>query len=352
MGQMNGHDMLRRLLKSKDTEAVEPEGQMTSGRAIRLAIARAAEKALGLSLTVLGVTMEVEGLDPLLKRLNGDWMLLGLVRRGELVGVAALDLQARAAAVEMQTLAQLRVAPAAERPITPSDVALCGPLITTILAELGEAAGETELAGWTGGITVGARFVDARAVGLTLPEARYRFIGATLDLGTGERQGTVLLAMPASPQAEAAADGDPGKAEVFKARFQATVMEAPAILHAVLHHMTLPLNKVAGFQVGDTLPLPGVTVASVRMEGPGGQVLSRARLGQVTGMRAVRLEVAGPSQLSEVSIPERRPFAAPPTPSHSPSPLPMPSPMPMAFGAPVPMDFAPEAAAWDDLPEE
>ncbi|SMY09577.1 FliM/FliN family flagellar motor switch protein [Flavimaricola marinus] len=304
MGQMNSQDMLRRLLRAK-TEA-EPQGQMTGGRVVRLAIARAADEALGLSLTVLGVNQEVEDLDSMVKRLSGDWMLIGLVREDELVGVAGLDLQARAAAVEMQTLGQLRSAPAAERAITPSDVALCSPLVTGFLTELEEASRDTELAGWTDGATVGARISDARAVGLALSENRYRYIGVTLDLGTGERQGTILLALPASPATEKEPEAQTGRADLFKANFQATVMEAPAILHAVLHHMTLPLSKVAKFQVGDTVPLPGVTVGSVRMEAPGGQVLGRARLGQVTGMRAVRLEVAAPATLAEVQLPDRR----------------------------------------------
>lgn len=306
---MNNHEMLRRLLKAKDE--AEPQGEMTAGRVVRLAIARAADETLGLALTVLGVNIETEGLDPVVKRLAGDWMLLGLLRGDEVVGIAGLDLQARAAAIEMQTLGQLRGTPANERAITPSDVALCAPLITSLLAEMEDASVDMDLAGWTTGAHVGARIINDRAVGLALAETRYRFVQMTLDLGVEDRQGTVLLALPVSPAKTKEADTGVSKTDSFSANFQATVMEAPAILHAVLHQMSLPLSKVAGFQVGDMLPLPGVTVGSVRIEGAGGQVLGRARLGQVTGMRAVRLEVADPAQLTEVRMPERHKPAAP-----------------------------------------
>lgn len=305
MENTNSHEMLRRLLKASDEVKVEPEGEMTSGRVIRLAIARAAEAALGLSLTVLGVNQEVEVLGPVVKRLKSDFMLVTLTRNDEVVGVVGLDPQARAAAIEMQTLGQMRDAPAEDRKITPSDVALCNPLIASLLSELDEAAGDTELRDWTMNVDVGPRISDARAVGLALAETKYRYIEMTLDLGTGERQGVIVVALPASPLPAKVAEAASQSGSNFNENFKSTVMEAPAILHAVLHRMTMPLSKVAKFNVGDTLPLPGVTVASMRIEGPDGHSLARARLGQVTGMRAVRLEVSDPAKLTEVHLPDR-----------------------------------------------
>ena len=303
MGQMDTHAMLRRLLKAAQPQ--DAPDTMTVGRALRLAAARAAERALGLSLTVLGVTQESEDLEAACKRLEGDWLLIGLWRQGELAGVAALDLQTRAAAIEMQTLGQLRSAPAPERAITASDIALNVPFIEALLAQIEDAADGTELLGWTEGATPGPRLADARAVGLALAEASYRVVTMTLDLGTGERQGEVMLILPAAPAPVHQQDGEARAADRFAAQFRATVMEAPAELHAVLHRMKLPFSRISALEVGQTLPLPGVTVASVRMEGPGGQVFGRARLGQVTGLRAVRLEVAPAARMSEVQLPER-----------------------------------------------
>ena len=48
------------------------------------------------------------------------------------------------------------------------------------------------------------------------------------------------------------------------------------------------------------MPLPGCTVSSVRLLSPDGQVVAQAKLGQVGGYRAVRLEAAPPPELSDL----------------------------------------------------
>ena len=56
--------------------------------------------------------------------------------------------------------------------------------------------------------------------------------------------------------------------------------------------MTLPISKIEAFEVGQVLQLAGTTVGSVMLTGPGGEKVATARLGQVAGKRAVRIEVA------------------------------------------------------------
>lgn len=56
--------------------------------------------------------------------------------------------------------------------------------------------------------------------------------------------------------------------------------------------------------------MPGVTVASVRIEG-GGQDLGPARLGQVAGMRAIRLEAPLSPQLEDLPALGEPPEAVP-----------------------------------------
>jgi flagellar motor switch protein FliM len=69
------------------------------------------------------------------------------------------------------------------------------------------------------------------------------------------------------------------------------LQEAPTELEAVLARMTLPMSKVEDFQVDQVIPLAGTTVGSVRLLGPSGEYIAMARLGQVAGKRAVRLEM-------------------------------------------------------------
>ena len=65
-------------------------------------------------------------------------------------------------------------------------------------------------------------------------------------------------------------------------------------------HARLSLRQVDGFHVGQMLALPGITVGSIKMEAADGRVLARARLGQMTGLRAVRLQVPTAVEMTEV----------------------------------------------------
>ena len=79
----------------------------------------------------------------------------------------------------------------------------------------------------------------------------------------------------------------------------AQAMGAQAALEAVLHRLRLPWEEAEAFEVGQVIPLPGVTVASVRIEG-GGQDIGSARLGQVAGMRAIRIEAPPGPDLEDI----------------------------------------------------
>ena len=54
--------------------------------------------------------------------------------------------------------------------------------------------------------------------------------------------------------------------------------------------MTLPISKIEEFEVGQVLELAGTTVGSVTLVGADGKPVATARLGQVAGKRAVRVE--------------------------------------------------------------
>jgi len=129
---------------------------------------------------------------------------------------------------------------------------------------------------------------------MLLPNGNYRAVRLTLDLGAGGRQGLFGLMVripPAKPNLV--------EAPAAPATVAGPALEAPTLLQAVLHRLSIPLDKAEALEVGQLLPLPGVTVASVRIEG-GGQDLGPARLGQVSGMRAVRIEAPLSPQLEDI----------------------------------------------------
>lgn len=300
MEQESAHTVLQRLLRTAG-EAVA-DTALTPTRVLRLAMARAAEASVGLSLSVLSVTEEITSLDTVLEGLTPEMMLLALGRGGRLQGLAALDLQLRTATVEMQTVGKLRKEAAAERRITAADAALCAPLITAFLADLDGTAMDTALEGWVSGAQAGSRIENARAAGMMLEDRDLRLVRLSLELSSDGRQAELRVALPA---VAGVVDPKPkDKPKEFSDALRSSVMEAPCKVHAVLHRFRMTLQDVEGFDVGQVVSLPGVTVGSVRLEGPNGKCVGHARLGQVTGLRAVRIEQAGPPVMAETILSE------------------------------------------------
>ena len=121
--------------------------------------------------------------------------------------------------------------------------------------------------------------------------ALYMMIFGLIGMAAGgmARSESVGLLVPVAP--DAASD--------WAAAMAAAVGLAPAELHAVLHRMRLSLRQVDGFHVGQVIALPGITVGSVRLEATDGRLLARARLGQMAGLRAVRVQLPAAPEMTE-----------------------------------------------------
>lgn len=289
---------LRRIAK-----AAAPPAPLTPARALRLALTRAAERSIALPLSVLSVREEEGPLDELLERLDAGLLILALRQDATPVGLVALDGEARAAAIEAQTLGQVDSTAPEPREPTAADAALARPLFEAFAREAESAVEGTSLAGWLRGPEVAERLPSKREATLLLPDGRYRAVRMSFDVGAGERQGLLLLLArlpdpppPPLPESEAA-----------QVTVQAQALRAQTRVEAILHRLELSLASAEALDVGQLLPLPGVTVASVRLESAG-VTLGSARLGQVSGMRAVRIEAPFVPELGELP-----PLAGPPT---------------------------------------
>ncbi|WP_322891309.1 MULTISPECIES: FliM/FliN family flagellar motor switch protein [unclassified Yoonia] len=267
-----------------------PVSPLTTSRAVRLALVKAATDPAGLVLRVASTADDVGRLDDLLGGLDAGLMLVGLDRQGQLVGFVAIDTQLRAAVVEVQTTGRLIDQAADDRPATGTDKALCDPLLAAFLTALPPAVTGTAYEGWVDGVTPGDRLADSRLAGLLLADGDYRVLRMTVELGTGDRRGEVMLALPV--QAVAPAPEAPAPAVDWDTAFTAAVQDAPASLTARLHRFKMPLGQAQSLQVGQVVPLPGCTVNSVRLIAPDGRCVAQAKLGQLAGHRAVRIELA------------------------------------------------------------
>ena len=294
--------ILTRMTKRPDKGVADVP--LTSSRALRLAVTRAADRALGMTLTVVQVAEEIQPLDAMITGLAADMSYVRLERGGVLSGMVAMDVQLRAATIEMQTIGHVSKKNAPDRPHTGTDMMLAAPLFEKVLSLLPQTTQGSDLEGWADDVQLADPFGNLRAAGLAMSDLDYRVMRVTVDLLPDTRQGTLIIALPnhqtslvAAP--EVSIDGTWGK------RMHAKVSDAPAVLRAVLHQMELPLGQVNALKVGSILPLYGATVGSVRLFAADETVVGTARLGQSGGMRAVRIQPPPQADLNDIPAPAR-----------------------------------------------
>lgn len=298
MTRQVAHDVLRRMA-SPPPPAPE-DVPITSSRAIRLAITRAADKVHDFAVSVSSLREEVLTLDALLAAFEPELMLIGMhTGSGPATGIATLDLNMRAAVLELQTIGDVLPDAPEDRPPTGTDAKMAEPLIAGFLTHLQDTAVRTALDGWGLGYVVGDKIASTRAAGLILEDGKYRLIRLSLDLGVGDRLAELSIALPCRSEA-AAKIVKPEVTGDWDTRFRAVVQASPARLDAELHRFKLPLHQAEGLAVGQILPLPGCTVSSVKLLADDGRKVATARLGQSGGMRAVRVEAAPQINLEEM----------------------------------------------------
>lgn len=287
-----------------------PVTPVTATRALRQSFARAAEDVAQLALTVLSINEEIAPLEEHLASIDNDWLMIVLQNADGPVGMAAVDIEFLSALIESQTLGLLSPNPATPRAATATDAALVAPLFDQFMMDLTDSAAGTPLAGWTDGYTAAERYLSTRAAGLELAEADYRKVLFSLDPGVEERTGKAIILLPVDRnKPQVVADPSTMNAAQWADTLEESVMGTSAELHAVLHRMRLPLSMIEAWEVGSEVVLFGVTVSSVQVEGVGEREIGAARLGQINGMRAIRLEREIPPLMEQ--LPELGAASAP-----------------------------------------
>ncbi len=286
-----GSGILQRMIRRQEPDEA-PDVPLTASRAVRLAVARAAQISTGMKLTVGSVGEQALPLDITLEEFNDDLLLLALTRNGAVCGVLACDAGLVSATIEVMTTGKISAMPAGRDRVTRTEGTLVQPLLRSILDELEVTTTRTALDGWTRLVGLGARFETCRAASFALNDQTYRLLRLSLDCGMPERQGVLLLALPlqttVNTQAQQIMQADP--VADWHDRFQAAVMAAPARLDAVLHRMKISLSTLTELQVGQYLPLQGCTVGMVRLVDANVRTVARGRLGQLAGQIAVRIQ--------------------------------------------------------------
>ncbi len=272
---------------------------MTPAKALRLALSKAAQDELSLALRVQGVTESRVNQPGLLDALSDDLLLLLLEGPQGGLGVGALDIQALAALIEVQTMGQVLKLPATQRRATATDSAMCAPLLDRVLQEFEGHLACSSAERWATGFRFGERVENTRLLGLRIDEADYRLFRIALDMADGAKQGEMLLALPADGCVQRNCGGEAGPD--WAQMLQETVQASHAELTAVLHRLKVPLADASAYKTGDLVPVPQSAIAAVRLEGADGRIVGHARLGQKNGYRALRITDGIAADASAVS---------------------------------------------------
>ena len=290
MAAATGTGVLHRMTRRQQPDA--PDVPLTASRAVRLALARAAQTSVGLKLTVGSVAEQALTLDPLLEECDDSPMLMALTRDGAVCGLMACDAGLVCAAIEVMTTGRISAQPPEVRHVTRTEGTLVQPLLRAILDELDETTARTALDGWTRFVGLGQRFDTCRAASLALSDQSYRLMRMSLDCGAPDRQAmlTLALPMPAAARPHPALVVPDAPNVDWQGQLRTAVMASPARLDAVLHRMKVPLATMTHLEVGQCLPLTGCTVGMVRLVDPAGRTVARGRLGQIAGQIAVRIQ--------------------------------------------------------------
>lgn len=295
---MQAQTVLRRKAEAGRQNSGEV-AEATPDKAISLAVTKAARETLGLEVTVDAARERRLSLADLPEAIEEFSLLMLIEGPGEALGVIAIPPATLSAIIEMQTTGRLgRVTPEPRRP-TRTDAAMAADLVDALLVAIEDELGTTESAVWAGGFRYASCLEDPRPLEMLLEDLPYRAWTIDLAMGeTGPRRGSLLWVVPAQgrgkrvllsgPRDSAAARAEDRADREWSERMEVSVTATQAVMETVLHRFTLPLSTVMSLKPGMTIPLPSDALTRLRVEA-GGRMLSLARLGQHSGMRALRL---------------------------------------------------------------
>lgn len=277
-------DVLRRKMGAEPATGGVGVG---AERAWRLALARAARDAAGVALEVTEMRDLRLSLAELVEMPAERALLALLDTGGEGLGLVAMEPAVLAGLVAMLTTGRVAVDAVARRP-TRTDAAMVAPMLDAALAGLSDALAGQDEAGWAEGWRYASFLDEPRPLALLLEDVTYRVLRADVSLMRGAATGAILLALPATARARAVTVPSPDDG-AFQAAFARQVEGVAALMGAELVRLTLPLSRIMALQVGEELPLAEATVARLVLRGVDGRALAEGRLGQMRGMRAIRL---------------------------------------------------------------
>ena len=321
---------------------------MSAGKALRRALSRSADVLWDLALVVQSVEIDMLDQDGVVDALGPGDLLVVLDGPDGALGLACMHRALLTGLVEVQTIQQVTQIPVDDRPLTATDAAMAAPFLDDVLQRFANTLENNPLRSSLEGYRFGAMLEDKRAVAHLLNAPGYHSFRAEVDLALGRREGGLALFLPLADQTAAQKDMP------REGRHAQAMQRLPVTIEATLARIAMPLDAAEALRPGDTLPLTPDVVDGVELRAGRSAVVARGRLGQMNGMRAVRLnwppapEGAQPAPSGGGGFEAAAPDSDAMAPAESPMGLPM-GEGDMSFDGGLP--DLPELPELPDLPE-
>ena len=276
---------------------------MSPVKALRLALAKVADKMFGLALTVTTVEQVKLPHKNIRAEVGEDGILLLLDGLAGARGAVKVDIQFLTTLIEIQTTGTVRRSPAEPRPVTRTDAAIVQPLLDKVLHHYDKQMSEAYPEHLEQNFRFGDMIEEARLLSLALEAPEYDLYRLTIDLGEGAKTGVLKLFLP-HRKTEPADDPKGERKTHGSGNLEKNALEAQVAMDAILTRKRMPLNEVCTFAPGTVIPIDIECLSKAELVANGGQVVAKVRMGQMNGMRAVRFVAAAMAERGDG--PERR----------------------------------------------
>lgn len=193
--------------------------------------------------------------------------------------------------IEMITLGQLSGLAPIERRMTRTDAAIVEPFVNAVLQRLLQANLPDKISKTVKGFSFGAIAPDLHNLGNLLDETEFSVFEMNFKIPGGSHETGLVLAFPSvslSPEKTSNQWHDCD----WSARLEKTVCSARMDLRVAAHHVQIPYEAVESLAVGQVMVLPESPFDNVSLV-KSGSIIARGRLGQLNGMRALKVSKLG-----------------------------------------------------------
>ncbi|MEP5153415.1 hypothetical protein [Planktotalea sp.] len=258
-----------------------------------MSLARAADQAFKLALRVGSIRQSRLELSDMVEQLDENWALFPLIHDDGSIGAMCIDPATNTAFVEQQTLGRVNAATSTSRKLTRTDKALALPFSDKFLRLFDKALEGAPTGYWTRGYRTEDAVETRHLMVLLLDASEYRGFEMSSEIAGSDRKSLIRLFLPmkepVQPKSLKSNKKDKEKPAKARPKLRNAALAASVEVDAIMCKITIPLTELHGLKEGQLLPLPKNAAQSAKLQDKIGQTALPVRLGQLHGMRAVRL---------------------------------------------------------------